>query len=130
MDPRHQSIAQETLNELVDLINKYVRDSTDEVLAKQELHNDMRKISKYIYQYADMKVDVDGILSTKNILSIDTVLLPNLDKVLIQDKNSFMQVVDYIQSVLIDLDNSNRSPHFAAEVSKILNKYIRLHRHM
>ncbi|OGT63007.1 MAG: hypothetical protein A3E85_04900 [Gammaproteobacteria bacterium RIFCSPHIGHO2_12_FULL_45_12] len=129
MDARHQSVAEETLNQLVNFMNQYLQTEMDQVLAIRELHTDMRKILKYIYQYAKLEVDVDAILSKQNLLSVDRVGLPRLDNLLIPDKNSFMRVIDAIQAVLNQLDKGNRSPQFVAQVNGILEQYLRLHRH-
>lgn len=76
MDPRHQSFKQGLLNELIGLINDYMHDHVDQLVQNEVLLIYLREICRLIYSYLDLKVDVEGILSRKNLLSIDMVLLP------------------------------------------------------
>lgn len=105
MDSRHESLEQEILNELIDLINGYVRDNLDDVLTDERLNQDIKKVAQYVYDYARLYIDLDSMLSKKNLLSIDVVPFPKIEELIIPDieiKHDFAAMIDGIKSVVID----------------------------
>lgn len=107
MDSRHESLEQETLNELIDLINVYLRDNIDDVLTDERLNHDIREVAQYIYEYARYPINLGSMLSRKNLLSIDVVPLPKIDELIIPDidlisRPGFGAMLDGIRSVVVD----------------------------
>lgn len=76
MDPRHESQKQAVLNHLIQSINTYLIDHTDQLVKNEFVLNEISGITKSIYHYLGMNIDSDEILSKHNLLSIDVVLFP------------------------------------------------------
>ncbi|HVE44978.1 MAG TPA: hypothetical protein VNC84_07625 [Gammaproteobacteria bacterium] len=104
MDARHEPIEQEVFNQLISLINCYIRENVDDIVTHQFLREDFREMLSAIYHCADMFVDIDGLLSIKNFLSIDIVPLPVIGEFqvssLLENKKEFEQAIDTIQSII------------------------------
>jgi len=116
MDSRHQSIEQELLNNLVYTINHYIVDNIDDFIEQDDLQAEFKEISFHIYAYAKQWVDIEGIFSKKNLLSIDTVLLPEVDEEFIGCANGdFAQVVKDIEDII----NQHKDSHSAALQAKL-----------
>jgi len=76
MDPRHESLKQAVLNHLIQSINQYLIDHTDQLVKNEFVLNEIAAITKPIYHYLGMNINSDEILSKHNLLSIDVVLFP------------------------------------------------------
>ena len=127
MDSRHESLEQEILNELIESINIYILDNLDEIIVRDRLLEDMKDISRCIYNYAEMEIDVDEYLSKKNILSIDIVHLPKLNgetSRIFARKNDFAKIVADISSVVC-VNNTEDYYYrmFKDEIHRLLRKY-------
>lgn len=130
MDPRHEFLEQEMLNELISTINRYIHEHTDEILEKPKLCKEMQEISACIYNHAKLPVDLDGIFSKRNFLSIDVVSLPLLDDMTLSQALHSVEdvtiVIKQIQSIITQYAKShlNGATPFTEDVRKILDKYI------
>ena len=124
MDPRHEIIIQELSNDLILFINKYIQENLDDVLVDSELCSDINIITNSIYANTDIFVDVEKILSKKNLLSLDTVFFPLLheagfNKQNLADFSRFFKQIELIADKDSDGDNSE----FYEQVLKILARY-------
>jgi len=133
MDSRHESLEQEILNELIDGINIYILDNLDEIIVRDKLLDDMKAISKCIYDYAEMPVDVDDFLSKKNFLSIDLVHLPKLnDEAAFKTfatKNDFAKIVEDIDTVICVRNTEDYyTRKFKDDMQRLLSKYKSSHK--
>lgn len=128
MDSRHEIIEEEMLNELIDGINIYILDNLDEIIVRERLINDMKTISRYIYEYAHMKVNVDDFLSKKNFLSIDIVHLPKVNGESVyrpvNSRNDFSKIVENINSVIcVNCMEDYYSRRFKDDMQRLISKY-------
>src|SRR5262245_46088474 len=80
MDSRHELFIQELLNQLITTINQYIIEKTDDLLIHQVAIDEIKEIAFSIFNYLPMDVDVEGILTKKNLLSIDIVAFPHIDE--------------------------------------------------
>lgn len=116
MDPRHESLSQEMLNQFIHLMNNYVRQNTDEVVTHDRLREDMKRMALYIYDYAHMRVDVEAMLSKKNLLSVDIVPLPSVNELTTREKD-FATVLRVLEKMLA---KSRRESPFYSKAQEIL----------
>ncbi|MBX3708785.1 MAG: hypothetical protein KIT56_08605 [Gammaproteobacteria bacterium] len=103
MDPRHESFQEELLNQLITIINCYLKNNIDTIVVNQRLQDQIKNICNKIYPYLGLKVDVDGILSKHNLLSIDVVFFPKVtdpeaNKIFRED--AFLTLIDEIYSII------------------------------
>jgi len=108
MDSRHESYKQEVLNQLISVINAYIKDNTDNVVVDYVVQTQIKEICKSIYQYVGAEIDIDGILSKKNLLSIDVVLLPMVadpEATVVLTQSDFAKVVEKIKLILQKHEN-------------------------
>lgn len=102
MDARHETFQQEILNQVISTINQYIKNNTDDLLLDNILQDQIKEISKHIYLYSKIAVDVEGILSKHNLLSIDVVLFPLIldvnDEVFIN--SDFEQLLTTINAII------------------------------
>jgi hypothetical protein len=125
MDARHITLAQQISNEIIQFINRYVQDNTDDILSQHDLLEDLKEISKCLYEYADMTVDVESIFSKRNILSIDTVFLPHIEEGnLYKQRNTvdYMEFIEHVKSHVSDRE-SEGNDDFYDHVFKILSRH-------
>jgi hypothetical protein len=99
MDPRHESFAQALFNKIIDCINQYIQENMEVVIEDNSLRDDIAHIAKNIYQYAEIWVDVDNILSKKNFLSTDRISLPHVNDAMVVKAN-FMPIIENIELIL------------------------------
>lgn len=112
MDPRHESRAQEILNQIIELINQLLRETPADVISNP----DIKTIAHLIYDYAQMKVDVDDTLAKHNLLSVDMVLLPHIEELITNVSiKPFSQFFASVETVLAKKDG-----RFYAELREIL----------
>lgn len=128
MDSRHESIDQEILNRFIAFINQFISANIDEILIKEWLANDIKRISSAIYAYAHMDVDVVDIIAKENFLSLDMIVLPSVDDATlcsIERKNSdFVHLLGEIHTIATKRNNVDMGEHqFYAEMQKILASY-------
>lgn len=119
MDPRHESRELEILNEIIHFINHYIQQHAEEILAREKLRNDIKKIAKIIYHYAHKWIDVEGVFSNRNFLSIDVVLLPAITDVFISQSH-FTEIVKNIESVI---EKEKNGRELFKNIQKILASY-------
>jgi hypothetical protein len=116
MDSRHEAHEQEILNSIINFINRYIQENIEEIIKKDHLRHNIKIIATAIYEYAQMWIDVEGVLSNKNFLSVDVVLLPPLhDSYVPQAK--FSEVIENINSVL---QNDRSDGNFYQGIKKII----------
>ena len=89
MDPRHEPIKQEILNQLIAAINLYLKENTDTFLQNSVLQQQLKKICQAIYACLKVPLQIEEIFSAKNLLSIDVVYLPEIRDAL--DKQALQQ---------------------------------------
>jgi len=125
MDSRHITLAQQISNEIIKFINRYVQDNTDDILLQHDLVEDIKDISKCLYEYADMTVDVENIFSKKNMLSIDTVFLPYIEEGNSYKQQNTMDYVEFIEHVKSHVSDreSEGNDEFYDQIFKILSRY-------
>ncbi len=107
MDARHEPFQQEILNQLITTINIYIKNNTDKLVITATLHKAIKDICRHIYLYSKRDVDVDGILSKHNLLSIDVVFFP-----LVVVENNILSDTDFNQLMLIIHSSINQDPSF------------------
>ena len=127
MDSRHESHELEILNELIDSINIYILDNLDEIVIRDKLLLHMRDISKYIYDYAHIQIDVNEFISKKNLLSIDIVHLPKLPEEALFPHNGngkFHKMLEEIHSIVdVNASEDYYVRKFKDELQRLLRKY-------
>lgn len=127
MDSRHETREQELLNELIEGINIYILDNLDEIIIRDKLLNDMKIISRCIYAYANMPVNVDDFISRKNLLSVDVVHLPKLaeeDLTQGRRKQSLADTLARIESVIcVSPCEDYFHRQFKVEIQRLINKH-------
>ncbi|VVC75792.1 hypothetical protein AQUSIP_10890 [Aquicella siphonis] len=126
MDPRHESFKQGLLNHVISTINSYMKDNMDAFVASETSQEKARKICKHIYQYLGVAVDVDGIISKHNLLSIDVVMLPVVDdpearKILKQD--TFLALLEHIHGIL-QQPASPQDDELSMRIHEVLTQYM------
>lgn len=125
MDPRHESLEQELLNDLINLLNQYIQEQTDELLEKPELCKELKEIADYIYSHVKLNVEVDEIFSKKNFLSIDIVPLPFLGEEMLMQAHSPkdpQKIIKATQTIMANYaDSYLHDAHH--EINNILRKY-------
>lgn len=99
MDARHESLAHETVNQLIEFINHYIAQHTDEVVSHMDLLEDMKMITSDIYQLAGRAIEVEAMLSRQNLLSTDVVCLPLIDEMVVED-NEFDEFLVNMEMIL------------------------------
>jgi hypothetical protein len=110
MDSRYEPFPQEILNQLISIINTLIQENTDDLLMNEVLRDRVKKIGEYIYLYTEHDVDVSGILSKHNLLSIDVVLFPLIYEIAnhVTLVDNFDELISRIKS-LISQENSSKS---------------------
>jgi hypothetical protein len=119
MDARHEALEQSIVNELIEIMNHTMRERTEALLSNKALCDDIKAIATVIYHYAQMWVDVEGVISKQNVLSTDVVLLPMVITISTPEI-SFTQVMESIASVI---EKKSGSDVFYHDIQAILNKY-------
>src|SRR6185437_13346232 len=108
MDVRHQSFKEALLNQIITTINKYINENVDSLLENKSLQSEIKYICKHIYDYLTIPVDIDGILSKHNLLSIDVVLFPIIsdpEANRILNNGDFKKLINEIKLTLINQKN-------------------------
>lgn len=119
MDSRHESQEQEVLNSIIHYMNRYIQDNTEEIIAKEHLRHNIKAIATTIYRYVQMWADVEGVLSNKNFLSVDVVLLPPLHDNY-TPQAAFSEVIINIESIL---QNDHGDNSFYQGIKKIIDDH-------
>src|SRR5690349_21323472 len=102
MDSRHESFKEGLLNQLITIINNYIKDNTDELVIDHHTLIEISDICKRIYRYLGVEVDINGILSKHNLLSIDVVLFPHIpdpESRKILNESDFQTLMTEIKSI-------------------------------
>ena len=128
MDSRHESEEQEILNELIDSINIYILDNLDEILVRESLLEDIKSVSRSIYAYAQISIDVEDYLSKKNFLSIDVVCLPKINDAAILKNGantvSFSKVFEDLHAMTCSGTSEDYfRRNFKSDIQRLLNKH-------
>lgn len=105
MDSRHESFKEALLNKIITLINVYIQNHTDQYIENTLLQTQIHRICQQIYQYLGMQVDVSGVLSKHNLLSVDVVLFPliaDTESNQILSDQGFKKLMEDIRQLLQD----------------------------
>jgi hypothetical protein len=126
MDVRHQSFKEALINQIITIINKYINENIDSLLKNESLQSEIKYICKHIYDYLNIPVDIDGILSKHNLLSIDVVMLPLVtdpEANRILNNGDFKKLINEIKLTLINQKNIKETAHNSFIRKNILNLF-------
>jgi len=79
MDPRFEPEEQRSINAAITYLNQFVKENSDRVITDQHLSDDIQFVMNAFYHFAEEPIshlEVEELLSEKNLLSTDTVALP------------------------------------------------------
>lgn len=102
MDSRHESFKQGLLNHLIIAINTYIQNNTDSFIGDEYVQNNIAKICDQIYHFFGVTVDIYGVLSKHNLLSIDVVLFPTVsdpEASKILKESDFIKLIEHIEVI-------------------------------
>lgn len=126
MDPRHESYKQGMLNHIINTINVYMKDHTDTFVVNDSAQEKIKHICKQIYRYLGVRVDVDGVISRHNLLSIDVVTLPVVEdpeaqRILKQD--DFVRLIEDIYAGLNKMNGVSAEDELYARIRHVVEEY-------
>jgi hypothetical protein len=127
MDSRHESLREGLLNHFIHILNAYIASDTDTLVEDDSLRHAIQSMCHQIYQFFGEAVDVDGILSKHNLLSIDVVLLPLIpdpEPSTLLKKTEFSNFVNEMEMNINQLnDTSLHCIHLKTNLTQVLNDY-------
>lgn len=92
MDVRHETSKEAIINQLIQYMNQLILSQTDALAKNDKWRNHLMILCQSIYLFTGMPVEHEKILSNKNLLSIDVVLLPeihNISSVIISNQERY-----------------------------------------
>ncbi len=122
MDPRHESLEREILNQLIMIVNRYIEENIDDLLNDEIIQREIKTICKMIYGFVGMNIDVDGFLSKHNLLSIDVVLFPLLANVAESRFHSSEKFPDLIAHLKMLIDEHEEMDELNENIERILER--------
>lgn len=126
MDARHESFKQDVINHLLTLVNQYVAEQTDHLVADSDCLAEISHLCEPIYDYVGIDVDVHNILSKHNLLSIDVVLFPHVDDPEASQSLSeagFKKLIAQIKLALTSNTSSSGNNTLKTNILNILAEY-------
>jgi len=126
MDVRHVSSEKVLLNLLIQKINQQLRAGATFLNANLTYQNKLKKITKTIYHYCNMQVDIESYFSLKNLATTDRVLLPEISVDVPPDPKAFQKMLLKLKKIP-NVANKNsvlqkREENFNCKLSQILAK--------
>lgn len=127
MDTRHESLKEGMLNHIITTVNAYIQSNTDTLVTNPVMRSTLQDICRRIYAYLGVNVDVSDILSKKNLLSIDTVMLPIIpdpEGNRILNDTGFMMLMKEIENHIHKLKDSHSGDGLLRKnLSEIVDEY-------
>lgn len=121
MDSRHESIDQENINKLINMLNLFLAENKGIISKDNTLRHYLENLINYIYHPTKQHIQAREFLNNENLFSEDMVLLPVVSDSVIYDNER--EKIAYLKNMMAISENFLKLKNDAKNLTVFLREY-------